>query len=682
MKMRLKSKFLTATSLIVMAGVGVLSILAYTKSTEILEKSITHDISQTSGLLSKQVSLWVQSMLSSLQAHADRDEFLKTAAAEKTTVNVTAALTTLQRSNPAFQRVMITNAQGKVLCASTPDSVGVDLSSRSYFKQILEQGTPVVSDVVLGSTDKKPVFTCCIPLKHGDTIVGVLLAAISSDYFSQTFIGPIKAGKEGYAYVLDKTGMIIAHRNPEMVMKVNALQYDWGQRLIKQKDGLFNYVWNGFPKIVAFNTDSLSGWTVGVSANVDDILSDSAVIRNHMLLGGLAVTMILCLALAWLVTTLVTRPLEVIMTFLQRASVGDTSLYDKNDRGIQKMCRRRDEIGDTTRAAGQLQSFIEAKSEEAKAIADGDFTAEIAIASEQDQLGRAFSDMKQRLNHALSQVVELAGQVAEGTNQISGASQSLSSGATETAASLEEINSSILEISKQTKVNAENADQASQLAAGSRESADRGNADVTNMVEAMNEMQHSGQQIAKIVKMIDDIAFQTNLLSLNAAVEAARAGQHGKGFAVVAQEVRSLASRSAKAAQETSVLVEDTVSKLSRGAEIAHNTERSLKAVGADVVKVASILGEIAHASNEQAQGVAQISQGLQQIDQVTQQNTANAEETSSAASALSAQASHLNALMSQFKLEHNGLNDHYDAQPARSTRPMRQLPGGNFQQR
>ncbi|MBI9074424.1 MAG: HAMP domain-containing protein [Desulfatibacillum sp.] len=362
------------------------------------------------------------------------------------------------------------------------------------------------------------------------------------------------------------------------------------------------------------------------------------------------------LVLMWWVSARIARPIRKASSLMDRISVGDLSAkaeiqgYDE----VAAMGASIDSFIDNMRAFLALL----------KEVANGNLTVRFPFRDEKDSITPVAQQMVDALHTLASEVNTAAEQVHAGSNQISSASQSLSQGATEQAASLEEITASMSEIANQAKGNAENAREANTIAHSVRESGEKGNEQMSVMVHSMDGIEKASKDISKIIKVIDDIAFQTNLLALNAAVEAARAGKHGKGFAVVAQEVRALASRSAKAAAETSVLIEDSIKRVANGSEVANQTEEIIREILEGIQKVTNLAGEIAEASNEQAQGASQINQALGQIDSVTQQNTANAEETASSAQELSAQASTLKAQIGRFQVS--------DVRQARPAGPVR----------
>jgi methyl-accepting chemotaxis protein len=243
------------------------------------------------------------------------------------------------------------------------------------------------------------------------------------------------------------------------------------------------------------------------------------------------------------------------------------------------------------------------------------------------------------LRSIAANIADGANQTASASAQVSASSQTLAEGASESAASLEETGASLEELTSMTKRNAENAQKANDLAKQTREAADKGAGDMQTMSAAMEAIKVSSDDIAKIIKTIDEIAFQTNILALNAAVEAARAGEAGMGFAVVADEVRNLAQRSAQAAKETAGKIEGAITKTAQGVVISDKVAQALNEIVTKARQMDELVTEVAGASREQTQGIAQIGTAVGQMDKVTQSTAASAEESASASQELNAQA-------------------------------------------
>ena len=288
-----------------------------------------------------------------------------------------------------------------------------------------------------------------------------------------------------------------------------------------------------------------------------------------------------------------------------------------------------------------------------KRVADGDLTAQLDV-NTRDEVGQMAAELNgavQRLRQTMQQVALSAGETTSSSKQLAAASEAIASGAQEQAASLEETSASLEEITATVRSSADNAKQASHVAAESTRSAVQGKEVVAKAIAAMTEIDASSKKISDIISTIDEIAFQTNLLAVNAAVEAARAGDEGRGFAVVAGEVRSLAQRSSEAAKEIKSLIQDSVRKVEVGSALVNQSGQTLTGMFTSSQKVNDIVGDIAAAASEQSLGIEQVNKAMTQMDQVTQSNSAQTEELSATAASLSDQAANLQQLISRFRL-------------------------------
>jgi len=410
--------------------------------------------------------------------------------------------------------------------------------------------------------------------------------------------------------------------------------------------------YNGNPVLSAFTMVEVYDTRWALMSEIDE-----AEVREPInslivfILISAGVMIIVAAVIAMLFSRSISKPILLLVQGANRLAIGDINMTGINQKAIGAINNRGDELGVIAQAFSSVIDYQKEKVDIAQEIAAKNLRVEAAVSSEQDSLGTAFKEMVDALNTMLGQVATSVEQVSSGSDQVSQASQNLSQGATEQASSLEEITSSINEINSQSQQNTSNSEEANKQAKMASDSANRGSEQMKQLTEAMAGITASSEEINKIVKTIDDLSFQINLLALNANVEAARAGKYGKGFAVVAEEVRNLANRSGEAVQDTSQRVEEANKNIELGSGLVKQTAEQLNDIVDGANKVAQFLDDITQASKEQTQGIEQITDGLDQIDQVTQSNTASAEESASSAEELASQAQQLQAMIAEFKL-------------------------------
>ncbi len=484
-----------------------------------------------------------------------------------------------------------------------------DPVTRPFFKAVLKAKGPTMTQPSISAGNGKVVVAFVEPILRDGNIVAAASANVALDSLSAR-LAAIKPMEGSYIFLLDGQGRFIAHPDAKLTLKPLA-ELDAGLDLARveqtKAEGRSAVVTiRGQDMLMSAESVAGTDWTL--VAVVDEAVATGAMISLMRWNAAVAAAVLLS---AFLIIPLVLG------------------------RVLARLEQVRDGLADVASGDGDLSRRIDASGND-----------ELA------QIAAAFNRFADKMSSTIRGIRDSSEAVTHAADEIAAGSRDLSSRSERTAANLEQTAAAMEQLATTVQNNTSAARSARDLTSAAAESAQQGNAVVREAVGTMDEITAASRRIGDITTVIDGIAFQTNILALNAAVEAARAGEQGRGFAVVAAEVRTLAQRSAAAAKEINELIDATVAKIDTGAGHVRQAGAVMQEIDGAVARVATVVGEIANASQEQNAGIDEVAKAVGDLDRMTQENAALVEESTAAAETLKSNAAGLHAAVGQFRLD------------------------------
>ncbi len=641
-----------ASSIVVSVVIAVAILFAvvyFQMSRALLDKS-ERLLQTTTERTLQETKAWMNTTLTMLETQRDTIEY-----EDMDVPDMTDYIKHTVNQNPAYpDGLYVALTDGSLHHASFVAGPDYDPTKKNWYQDGLKSDDFILGDAYVDENSQSYVVGASGILRARDgSVRGVAAADVYLDSISNIVSG-IRIEDTGGIFLVDtRTDTIIGHRDPSVTGKIlsqmNEGMYAYaGQQIRQGKTGLSLYD-NTYIQVE--NVPG-SDWVAVAFVSRGEVLQELRELTASMLVVAVLAVLVLILLVVFQVRRVIGRPVKELSQAATRIAEGELEqtirYHSRDELGVLA-----DDFNRVTLRLRDYVTYITEISEKLHEIATGNlaFTLENEYAGEFKRIKSALDEISHSLNNAMGQLRAASRDVAAGAEQVSAGATTLSQGSTEQAAEVETLAEHINAVSDSVHKIAMGAQKASAISEGVKTGILSSNDKMQNMTLVIQRISDKSTEIHKIVKTIEDIAFQTNILALNAAVEAARAGSAGKGFAVVADEVRALAGKSSAAAQETTILLQQTVDSMDEGVHAAQDTADSMLKVVSQADEMNNLIDGIANYTRQQEADTAEITRGIDQISTVVQTNVATAEQSASASEELSGQAIMLRELVARFRL-------------------------------
>ena len=609
------------------------------------------NVEQRTNSVATSLQSWIKDRQLDLKSWSQEEIYAK---ATKTSIIGKAARATaneklarLKADYGYYEDISLSGTEGMVIASNNEAVINkISVKDRPYFKAAMD-GKLFVSDALISRGSGNPVFIVAAPVIDKGQVTGALTGIVSIASFSNQFIDPIKIGQSGYAYAMNKTGLVVAHPDKTKIMKANFGDLDWGKQMLSQKNGLINYVYEGVKETVAFKTVEGQDWIVAVTVPDDEILAPVKSLGQINLLMAVAVVAIAAI-LIFFITSTVVKPINRVVDGLRDAAEGDGDLTKRIE------IKSTDEVGELAR---WFNTFIEKIQ---RTISE--------VAQNAENLTNSSKELATIAGH----LSESAGQTSEKAMTVSAASEQMSTTISSAAGVMDETANNLNIVAAGAEEMTATINEIAGNTERGRQIAEEAVGQTNHATTQIQDLGEAAIQIGKVVETITEISEQVNLLALNATIEAARAGEAGKGFAVVANEIKELAKQTAAASGEIKQQIEGiqnstqgTVTEINSIANVVGQVNELVATIAAAVeeqsVTTRDIAGNVARASEGVGEVNTSIAEGsnaansiaadIADVTQAADEMTNASGQVNASSIELSELAEKLNTMVKQFRV-------------------------------